>query len=76
VDPYSVSDVEVHSRFTDGDEIVSPSRLSVFTPETFLFLISVEPEFPRSIVRLEELGKFENSVTSLGIEPATFRLTA
>jgi hypothetical protein len=29
---------------------------------------------PRAIVRLEELGKFKNAVTSLGFEPPTFRL--
>jgi hypothetical protein len=46
-------------------------------PERFLVLISgtglVEP---RAIVRLDGLGELRNPVTSLGIEPATFRLVA
>jgi hypothetical protein len=31
---------------------------------------------PRAMVRLEELGLLKYSVTSSGIEPATFRLVA
>jgi hypothetical protein len=43
----------------------------------FLILISVRGLVdPRAIVRLEGLGQLNNPVTSLGIEPATFRLVA
>jgi hypothetical protein len=43
----------------------------------FLILIAFRGLFdPRAIVRLEELGKLKNPITSSGIESATFRLLA
>jgi hypothetical protein len=42
-----------------------------------LILISVRGWVdPRAIVKLEELGKLKNRVTSSGFEPVTFRLVA
>jgi hypothetical protein len=46
-------------------------------PGRFLVLISVRGRIDAmTIVRLEGLGQLKNSMTSLGIEPATFRLEA
>jgi hypothetical protein len=43
----------------------------------FLVLISVRGLVePSVILRLEELGKLKNPMTSSGLEPATFRLVA
>jgi hypothetical protein len=39
----------------------------------YAFLLEAEST-PRAIVRLEGLGQFNDPVTPLGIEPATFRL--
>jgi hypothetical protein len=48
-----------------------------FTPGRFLVLISVRGRVhSRVIVRLEGLRQLKNSMTSLGMEPATFRLAA
>jgi hypothetical protein len=49
---------------------------SPLPPERFLVLISEEAVNPRAIVGLEGLGQLKNTVTSLGMEPATFRLIA
>jgi hypothetical protein len=44
---------------------------------SYLVLISVEDRVDhRAIVRLGVLGKLKNPLTSLGIEPLTFRLVA
>jgi hypothetical protein len=46
-------------------------------PGRFLVLISVRGRVDlRTIVRLEGFGQLKNAMTSLGIEPATFRLVA
>jgi hypothetical protein len=46
-------------------------------PGRFLVLISVRGWIDsRATVQLEGLGQFKNPVTSLGIEPVTFRLVA
>jgi hypothetical protein len=56
-----LSDVEVptfslDNGLTDGGEVVSPTRRSLFTPSKFLVLISVRGLVdPRVIVRLEDL---------------------
>jgi hypothetical protein len=52
-------------------------RRPPFTPGGFLVVISVRcwVDF-RAIVRLEGLPQMENTMTSSGIEPATFRLVA
>jgi hypothetical protein len=50
---------------------------ALYTPGKSLVLISVRGSVdPRAIVRLEGLGELKNAVTSLGIDPATFRLVA
>jgi hypothetical protein len=60
------------NRLTDGGEVVSP-----LPPGRFLVLIYVRGRVdPRVIARLEGLGQLKNPMTSLGIEPATFRLVA
>jgi hypothetical protein len=42
-----------------------------------MVLISIRGRVdPMVIVRLEGLGKMKNSITSLGIEPATLQLVA
>jgi hypothetical protein len=47
------------------------------TPGRFLVLISLRGWVdPRAVVRLEELGKLKNPMTTTGIEHATFRLVA
>jgi hypothetical protein len=57
-------------------------RLTLQPPLTapsgrFLVLISVGVSVdPRTIVRLEELGKLKNPMNSSGIEPATFKFVA
>jgi hypothetical protein len=46
-------------------------------PGRFLVLISVRDQVEtRAIVRLEGLGQLKNAMTSLEIEPSTFRLVA
>jgi hypothetical protein len=50
----------------------------LFTPQEYFwysFLLEAEST-PGAIVRLEGLGQFKNPVTSLGFEPANFRLVA
>jgi hypothetical protein len=65
------------SQLTDGGKVVSLTRqLPLTPPGRFLLLISVRGWVnPRAIVWLEGLGKLKES-TSLGLEPATFRLVA
>jgi hypothetical protein len=48
-----------------------------FPPGRILVLISLRGWVePRAIVRLEGLGQLKNSITLLGVTPATFRLLA
>jgi hypothetical protein len=47
------------------------------SPGRFLVLISVRDWVdPRTVVRMEGLGKLKNPMTSSEIEPETFRLVA
>jgi hypothetical protein len=65
------------NRLTDGGEAVSLTcRSAAFYPqEDFWYSFLLEAvSIPGAIVRLEGLGKLKNSMTSSGIEPATFRL--
>jgi hypothetical protein len=49
----------------------------LLTPGIFLVLISVTSCIdPRAIMQLEGLGQLKNAMTSLGIEPVTYRLVA
>jgi hypothetical protein len=49
---------------------------ALYTPEKFLLPISVRGN-PRAIMRLEELGILKKkTLTSLGLESATFQLVA
>jgi hypothetical protein len=66
------------NRFTEGGEVVILTLRPAFTPrKTPGILISVRDGIDsRAIVRLEGLGQMENTVTSSGIEPATFRRVA
>jgi hypothetical protein len=62
---------------TNDGEVVSLTSRPLFAPGRFLVLISVKDWVdPRVIVRLEGLGQLKNPMTSLGFEPATFRLVA
>jgi hypothetical protein len=55
----------------------SRARLPLYTSWRFLVLISVRGRVEsRAILRLEGLGQIKDLVLSLGIEPATFPLTA
>jgi hypothetical protein len=72
VDAPTFSDI----RLTDGGKVVSTTRRLLFTPRRFLVLISVRGCVdPRTIVRLEGLGKLKNSPLP-GLEPASFWLVA
>jgi hypothetical protein len=66
------------NRLTGGGEVVSLKRRPPFAPKgRFLVLISVrDRDYPRAIERLKGLDQFKSTVTSSGIEPATFRLVA
>jgi hypothetical protein len=70
-----------HIFYTIGSRMVV--RLSAIRagrplpPGRFLVVISIRGCVdPRDIMRLEGSGQLKNPVTSLGIEPATFRLVA
>jgi hypothetical protein len=50
---------------------------ALYSQEDSWYSFLLEAEFiPGDIVKLEELGQMKNPVTSMGIEPATFRLVA
>jgi hypothetical protein len=61
---------------TDGNELIINTHRSHSAPQKdFLTLITAGAYVnPRATVRLEALGKLKNSMTSLGLESATFRL--
>jgi hypothetical protein len=70
------SQISRHSAH-EGGKVVSPTHRPPFPQEIFLILISVRGWVdPRVIVRLEGLCQRKISMTSLGIESATFRLVA
>jgi hypothetical protein len=62
----------------DDGEVVSLTRRPPFYPhKDSLVLISVRDWVKsRATARVEGLGKLKNPMTSLGIEPVTFRLVA
>jgi hypothetical protein len=52
------------NQLTDGCEVVSIAYRPLFTPGSFLILISVGGWVdPRAIVRLKELGRLKNPMT-------------
>jgi hypothetical protein len=62
------------NQLTDGGEVVSLTHQLPFTPqEDSWYSFLLEAVNPRDIVWLERLGQLKNSMTSSGIEPATFR---
>jgi hypothetical protein len=68
----------IGSQLTDDGEVVSFTRRPPFTPPgRFLVLISVRGRVDSmAILRLEELRKLKNAMTSAGFEPQIFRLVA
>jgi hypothetical protein len=58
---------------TDGGKFVSIAHRPRSVPQNTRYLLLFEVE---CTMRLEVLCKFKNSVTSSGLEPATFRLVA
>jgi hypothetical protein len=65
-------------RLTDDGEVVSLTHRPPFTPQedsSYSFLLEAEST-PEAIVRLEGIGQLKNSMTSSGIESATFVLVA
>jgi hypothetical protein len=69
----------IHNRLRDGGEVVRITRLQRSTPQKHFFflllvLISERLSKTQGQVRLEELGKLKKSMTSPGLETATFRL--
>jgi hypothetical protein len=50
---------------------------ALYPQEDFWYSILLEAEStPGAIVRLEDIGQLRNSMKTLGMEPATFRLAA
>jgi hypothetical protein len=65
------------NRLTDGGEVVSHTRRSLFTTQEYTwYSFLLEAESTPGTVRLEWLGELKNPMASPGIEPATFRLVA
>jgi hypothetical protein len=64
----------LNDRLTHGDEVVSLPLAALYPKEDswYSFLLDVGS----TTVKLEQLGQLKNPLTSLGIEPATFRLVA
>jgi hypothetical protein len=69
------------NRLTDGGEVVRLTRRPRSTPQKHFFPASgihfcLRLNKLQGLVRPEGLGELKNSLTSSGIEPATFRLVA
>jgi hypothetical protein len=70
------------NQLTDGGKVVSPMHQPRFTPQKHYYFSAPGTRFCyrlsklQGLARLEGLGKVKNSMTSLGLQPATFRLVA